>query len=49
MGVMIGEVYGPGTNVGLWSGSDRLYAIFSGTGDAKPPRDFLIRVANALD
>lgn len=48
-GVMIGEVYGPGTNVGLWRGSDRLYAIFSGTGDAKPTRDFLIRVANTLD
>jgi hypothetical protein len=48
-GVMIGEVYGPGTSVGLWSGSDRLYAIFSGTGEAKPTRDFLIRVAKTLD
>jgi hypothetical protein len=46
-GVIIGEVYGPGSNVLLWSGSDRLYALFSDTG--KVTRDFLIRVANSLD
>ncbi|HET9362906.1 MAG TPA: hypothetical protein VFO58_24320 [Vicinamibacterales bacterium] len=46
-GVMIGEVYGPGSKVALWSGSDRLYALFSGTG--KVTSDFLIRVANTLD
>lgn len=46
-GVMIGEVYGPGSKVALWSGSDRLYALY--TEEGKVTRDFLIRVANTLD
>jgi hypothetical protein len=48
-GVMIGEVYGPGSNLALWSGSDRLYALLAGTGEVKVSRELLIRVANALD
>jgi hypothetical protein len=46
-GVMIGEVYGPGSKVALWSGSNRLYALY--TEEGKVSRDFLIRVANTLD
>jgi hypothetical protein len=46
-GVMIEEVYGPGKIVGVWSGSDRLYALYPDTREVT--RDFLIRVANALD
>jgi hypothetical protein len=46
-GVMIGEVYGPGSKVALWSGSKRLYALY--TEEGKVTKDFLIRVANTLD
>jgi len=43
-GVMISEVYGPGKTVAIWSGNDRLYALFGSVS-----RDFVIRVANAID
>jgi hypothetical protein len=46
-GVMIDEVYGHGKIVGVWSGADRLYALYPNTREVT--RDFLIRVANALD
>ncbi|HEY1303207.1 MAG TPA: hypothetical protein VGF24_06640 [Vicinamibacterales bacterium] len=43
-GVMISDVYGPGKIVAIWSGNDRLYALFG-----RVDRDFVIRVANAMD
>jgi hypothetical protein len=43
-GMMIAEVYGPGKVAALWSGADRVYALFGGVN-----KDFVIRVANALD
>jgi hypothetical protein len=46
-GVMIEGVYGPGKIVGVWSGSDRVYALYPNTREVT--RDFVIRVANALD
>jgi hypothetical protein len=46
-GVMIEEVYGPGKIVGVWSRSDRLYALYPDT--VEVTRDVLLRVANALD
>jgi hypothetical protein len=46
-GVMIDEVYGPGKIVAVWSGSDRLYALFPDTKNVS--REFVIQVANALD
>ena len=43
-GMMIAEVYGVGKVAALWSGPDRVYALF---GDVE--KDFVIRVANALN
>jgi hypothetical protein len=43
-GMMIAEVYGPGTITALWGGRDRVYALW-GQIDA----DLVTRVANALD
>jgi hypothetical protein len=43
-GMMIAEVFGKGTIAALWSGSDRLYALY-GTID----EDLVTRVANALE
>jgi hypothetical protein len=44
---MIDEVYGPGTTVALWSGSDRVYALYPTTGQVT--RELVIRVAGVLD
>lgn len=46
-GVMLDEVYGPGKTVAIWSGSDRVYALFPATGEVT--RDFVRTVASALD
>jgi hypothetical protein len=46
-GFMVEEVYGPGKIAALWSGSDRVYALFPATGEVS--REFIITVANALD
>jgi len=43
-GMMIAEVYGKGTITALWSGSDRLYALYG-----KIDEDLVTRVANSLD
>jgi hypothetical protein len=43
-GMMIAKVFGKGTIAALWSGSDRLYALY-GTID----EDLVTRVANALE
>jgi hypothetical protein len=43
-GMMIAEVYGPGTITALWSGNDRVYALWGNVN-----ADFVARVANALD
>jgi len=42
-GMMIAEVYGKGTIAALWSGSDRLYALYGNIDE-----DLVTRVANAL-
>jgi hypothetical protein len=47
MGVMIDEVYGPGKIVAVWSGSDRIYALYPDTRSVS--REFVMTVANALD
>jgi hypothetical protein len=46
-GVMIEEVYGPGRIVGVWSGADRVYALFPETREVS--REFIATVAAALD
>jgi hypothetical protein len=46
-GMMIEEVYGPGKIAALWSGADRLYALFPASGEIS--REFVIKVANALE
>jgi hypothetical protein len=46
-GVMIAEVYGRGKIVALWSGVDRLYALYPTKGDIT--KDFIIKVANSID
>lgn len=46
-GFMVEEVYGPGKIAALWSGSDRVYALFPPTGEVS--REFIVTVANALD
>jgi hypothetical protein len=46
-GMMIEEVYGPGKIAALWSGSDRLYALFPATGEVT--REFIVEVANGVD
>ncbi|HKE85387.1 MAG TPA: hypothetical protein VKB50_16610 [Vicinamibacterales bacterium] len=43
-GMMIAEVYGPGKTVAIWSGRDRVYALFGPVS-----RDFVISVANAIE
>jgi hypothetical protein len=43
-GTMIAEVYGAGKVAALWSGADRVYALFGNVN-----KDFVVRVANALD
>ena len=43
-GMMIADVYGPGKIVAIWSGNDRVYALFGPVS-----RDFVLRVANAID
>jgi len=43
-GMMIAEVFGKGTIAALWSGSDRLYALYG-----KIDEDLVTRVANSLD
>jgi hypothetical protein len=43
-GMMIADVYGPGKVAALWSGSDRLYALFGAVN-----KEFVISVADALD
>ena len=47
IGLMIEEVYGPGKIAAVWSGSDRIYALFPATGEVS--REFVVTVANALD
>ena len=42
-GMMVADVYGKGTIVALWSGHDRIYALFGHIDD-----DLVTRVANAL-
>jgi len=46
-GVLIDEVYGHGKTLAVWSGADRLYALFLSTGHIT--REFAMEVANALD
>ena len=46
-GVMIHEVYGPGKIVALWSGADRVYALYPDTREVT--REFVMTVANALE
>jgi hypothetical protein len=46
-GVMISEVYGAGKVVALWSGADRLYALFPATGEVS--KEFVLKVARALE
>ena len=46
-GVMIAEVYGHGKIAALWSGADRLYALFPAEGEIS--KEFVIKVANAVD
>lgn len=46
-GVMIAEIYGSGKIVALWSGVDRLYALFPTKGEIS--KEFIIKVANAID
>ena len=43
-GMMIAEVYGPGTITALWGGRERVYALWG-----KINADFVIRVANTLE
>ena len=43
-GMMIAEVYGTGTIAALWSGADRLYALYG-----KIDEDLVTRVANSLE
>ena len=46
-GVMIEEVYGPGKIAAIWSGSDRVYALFPS--EREVTKEFVVKVANALD
>jgi hypothetical protein len=46
-GVMIAEVYGPGKLVALWSGVDRLYALYPK--EREISKEFVIEVANSVD
>jgi hypothetical protein len=46
-GYMIEEVYGPGKIAAMWSGSDRVYALFPATGEVS--RGFVITVADSLE
>ena len=46
-GVMIAEVYGPGKIVALWSGADRLYALFPATGEVS--KEMVLKVAKSLE
>lgn len=46
-GMMIEEVYGPGKIAALWSGSDRLYALFPNKGEIS--KEFVIKVATAVE
>ena len=46
-GVMIEEVYGPGKIAAIWSGSDRVYALFPSEGEVT--KEFVVKVADALD
>jgi hypothetical protein len=43
----IDEVYGPGKIVAVWSGPDRVYALFPDTRAVS--REFVITVANAVE
>jgi hypothetical protein len=45
-GVLIDEVYGAGKTVALWSGSDRLYALFGATEEIG---GLIVEVARALE
>jgi hypothetical protein len=46
-GVMIEDVYGPGKIVAVWSGPDRVYALYPEMRDVS--REFIATVAAALD
>ena len=46
-GVMIHEVYGPGKIVALWSGPDRVYALYPDTREVT--RELIMAVARALE
>jgi hypothetical protein len=46
-GFMIEEVYGRGKIAALWSGSDRVYALFPVTGEVS--KEFVITVANSVE
>jgi hypothetical protein len=46
-GVMISEVYGNGKIAALWSGVDRVYALFPAEGEIS--KEFVVKVANAVD
>ena len=46
-GVMIAEVYGPGKIAALWSGVDRLYALFPAEGEIT--KEFIVKVAGAIE
>jgi hypothetical protein len=46
-GIMIHEVYGAGKTVAVWSGADRVYALYPST--ATITRGFVLEVADALD
>ena len=46
-GVMISEVYGRGKIAALWSGVDRLYALFPAEGEIS--KEFVLKLARALE
>jgi hypothetical protein len=46
-GLMIHEVYGPGSITAVWSGSDRMYALYPSGGQVT--RELVTRVAEALE
>ena len=46
-GVMISEVYGHGKIAALWSGVDRVYALFPAEGEIS--KEFVVKVANSVD
>ena len=46
-GIMIHDVYGPGKIVGVWSGPDRIYALYPSMQNVS--REFILQVARSLE